>query len=219
MKKYVIIAALCAMSATYVSAQGYRYTGSKDGNDGYTRSTLCESYSRMRFAYTASFDVLEGEKSDEALHGGSVQFLRAFSLSRVAPVFVATGIDATYNISAEKDKNCRYKFLGISIPVQASVKIPFTPSGEISIEPYGGIHVKVNALAHYGDIHEYKDYFKEEDMKGLEFNRVQTGWQVGGGLNLGDLYIGYEYRKDIKPFGKDPELKRMYHFISLGSSF
>lgn len=200
------------------------YTGTasrlRENNDGSrgtrtnTSSYDWDGYSRFYFSFVATSAESKLNKSEEQDLGGRIGILYAKNLSESLPLYMGGGIDGT--IVTYKDRS-RETFAHVAVPLQLSVRIG---NSDFSLEPFVGFHAKANLFGQLSYEGESIDYFSSSDMgSDYTFNRFQMGFQVGAGINIKGLYLGYEFRLDLTPLQDETKLKTQSHLISLGFNF
>lgn len=123
------------------------------------------NYNRLGVSYNS----LKGEGGGDAVSGVSLSWTKGISVSSSMPLFIETGLGATYG------------FDGISgmiatIPLNVTYKLPVTDN--IKIAPLAGITLNGNIFA--SDID-------------ADLNVVTVGWQVGANIEFGRFYVGVSY--------------------------
>lgn len=171
MKKLLIMAIASVMSlsvsAQLISSNTVTYSTEKGSN-----------YNRLGVSYNS----LKGEGDGDAVDGVSLSWTKGISVSKSMPLFIETGLGATYG------------FDGISgviatIPLNVTYKIPVVES--IKIAPLVGITFNGNIFAN--DI--------EQDL-----NIFTVGWQIGANIELDKLYVGVSYGAGFMNYTKDEEI-------------
>ncbi len=123
--------------------------------------------------------------------GFSLGFSRSISLSSAIPVFIEPAIALQYSTKKEGYFNyydeyrtsARLNLISIKVPVNFIYKYDFA-SYPVSLMPFAGINLRVNAWGEINDDGDYEDLFDE-----YEFKRFQIGWQAGIKARISDKFI------------------------------
>lgn len=175
-----------------------------------------ESYTR----FTASFVTAKAHAANitsDADNGVSVGLLKGIPLSQKLPVFFEIGVNATWLTQSVDDG--RETIITASVPLNLSYKISLPALNNVSIQPFAGINGKVHCLGQYKEDGYKFNYFSEDDMGDLKFNRCQLGFQAGVGVNISSFYIGYQFSGDCTYLQGDAEEKLRAHFATIGMNF
>lgn len=177
MKKFILmaIAALMSIGASAQLISSNTVTYKKSESRGYNRIGI--SYNSLKWGDSDSFS------------GVSLAWTKGISVSSSQPLYIETGIGATY---AWGDYDL--KFLSLTVPVNVTYK--FDVAEGIRIAPYAGITLQGNII---GEI-DGDDWFDEYDAK-----RFTVGWQIGSNFEFGKFFVGVGYGSaftDIMEEGK-----------------
>ena len=123
--------------------------------------------------------------------GFSLGFSRSISLSSAIPVFIEPAIALQYSTKKEGYFNyydeyrtsARLNLISIKVPVNFIYKYDFS-SYPVSLMPFAGINLRVNAWGEINDDGDHEDLFDE-----YEFKRFQIGWQAGIKARISDKFI------------------------------
>ena len=123
--------------------------------------------------------------------GFSLGFSRSISLSSAIPVFIEPAIALQYSTKKEGYFNyydeyrtsARLNLISIKVPVNFIYKYDFA-SHPVSLMPFAGINLRVNAWGEINDDGDHDDLFDE-----YEFKRFQIGWQAGIKARISDKFI------------------------------
>lgn len=182
--------------------------------------TKGNGYSRL----SVSYNSLSTDKDlmDGAMTGFSLAWTKGISVSSSMPLFIETGLSATYAFKSETMEGFSYydeysevdvdhKFAALTVPVSLVYKYEF-PNTSIKLAPFAGIYFRGNL---YGETSYSGDYirgfgetsyiydgddtnwFDDNEDGGLGAKRLSFGWQVGVGLESGKLYLGVSYGSDF----------------------
>ncbi len=129
-----------------------------------------------------------------------------YSVGKKLPFFIEAGADIQYNTRRGEygwnDIDLRASTASLNLPVSLAYKLSFKNGAYI--EPYCGIHLRLNLAGKYKIIKdgenagedESASWWDEKDMKehiGIDnskgFNRFQLGWQLG--LNIGYKKVNF----------------------------
>ena len=177
---------------------------------GYNR--LYAGFSLMRF----------NDSESENFRGVHLGYLRGINLTKDhIPLFLQLGGEAVYVTRGENmvDYEWRNHYMSVAVPINVSYKIG---NGDVTVEPFAGINLRGNIISC-----EYKagtkyDFFDEFDVK-----RFQLGLNVGVGVNIKRIYVGYKFNPDLTDYvsgltdfaSDNSSLKSIYHHFSLGFNF
>ncbi len=151
------------------------------------------NYSRLAVGYNS---VSFNDDIDESMTGVSLEWTKGISVSTTAPLFVETGIGASYSWKSKDDVD--YRFATIQVPVNLVYKYELTDG--IKIAPYAGLYFRGNLLAEDEYDDETCNWFDDIDEGGLEAKRFSFGWQIGVGVEFNKLYLGVSYGSDFNNF-------------------
>lgn len=163
MKKLILMAVAALMSlgasAQLISSNTVTY---KKGS-GYNRLGI--SYNSLKF----------GEM--DAQNGISLAWTKGISVSASQPLFIETGIGATYGFG-----DYGFKTLHATVPLNVTYR--YEISDGIRIAPLAGITFAGNII---GEDDE-DNYFDDFDAKRFTF-----GWQIGTNFEISKFYVGITY--------------------------
>ena len=152
--------------------------------------------------------------------GFSLGFSRSISLSSAIPVFIEPAIALQYSTKKEGYFNyydeyrtsARLNLISIKVPVNFIYKYDFS-SYPVSLMPFAGINLRVNAWGEINDDGDHEDLFDE-----YEFKRFQIGWQAGIKARICDKFIvGGSFGTDFNEIHK--KVKVHTGTIMFGYSF
>ncbi|MDO4497739.1 MAG: outer membrane beta-barrel protein [Bacteroidales bacterium] len=209
--KYLLAAAL-AFTATAASAQMHE----------------TDDYTRLQASFTIGSLSNSGVPSIDP-NGFSLGVIQGINVVEHLPVFVEIGATLNwmhsaadyYNLIDPKDRGDRkYTNMNIAIPVNGVYK--FAINDIVSINAHAGLNLKVNFFANEKVNGEKINYLKKDDMGGRDNrgNVFQLGGQVGLGVNIKQIYIGYQYQTDFMKLVKWPVSGEKYflhnNYITVG---
>lgn len=160
-------------------------------------------------------------KGSTGFNGFSLGVSRAISLATATPIFIEPAVALQY--STKKEGYVVYDYdvfnasawlhmLSVKAPVNFMYKYDF-PSHPVSLMPFAGITLRVNAWGVVNDDGDHDDLFDE-----YEFKRFQIGWQVGLKAKISEKFIvGGSFGTDFNEIHK--HVKVHTGTIMLGYSF
>ncbi len=182
MKKFLVLAiasimSLCA-SAQLITSNTVTYKKS----NGYNRIGV--SYNSIN--YNPNFDIEDGS---DAASGVSLSWTKGIPVTKDMPLFVETGLGATYAFGD-------LKILTATIPLNVTYKWPVTES--IKVAPLAGLTFNGNIISDcsYGD----------------DVNFFTLGWQAGVNVELGKFYVGVTYGSGFNNFFEVTDREDTYKF-------
>ena len=185
------------------------------------QSDLTDDY----FRFEASYASMIFQHFDENANGFALGFLYGNSLSPDIPLFIEYGAYGSFGVSKVEATDGSYyaketdKFFNIAAPVNLSYKIGLTDN--ISLVPFAGVNFKLNCVSYAeleatGYSKERYNLFDDEDVENTA-KRFQFGANIGIGLNISNLYVGYRFQPDFNEYFDGVKSKTNY--ISLGVNF
>ncbi len=189
-----------------------------------------EGYQRFQLSFDAQRmqGKDDGTKIGDPLKtkGVALGFIKGINLVTTMPLFLELGGNIAWNHNKEKENDEEEKntFMYISIPVQAAYKLTFSNS-PISIVPFVGPNLKFNFMGKTttkdGDEKDKFKWLKDTDDGGADAKIFQFGLNLGVGVNINRLYVGYTFQPDFSPYVKDGDWKEktINNLISLGINF
>lgn len=177
------------------------------GSDFSLSSVSTDDYSRFQLGYVISTPKYDGESADDSYKGVSVGILYGKNLNESMPLFLEYGVNLTWlNYNDDEDgESYKHNILNLAVPINLAYKIGLTDN--ISLVPYAGINFKGNLVSkvkeEWNDESESYSYFDKDDVgSDAQWNRFQLGGQVGVGINIKQLYIGYQFQGDFMELSK-----------------
>lgn len=165
-------------------------------------------YNRLSVSYNSiSFDK---DMADGAFTGFSLAWTKGISISSSTPLFIETGIGATYGFKSEDEDKFEYshKFAAVTVPVNLTYKWN-VPNTDINLMPFVGLFLRGNLYGNTNISYENNDAdidwfddFDENDPanSGYEASRFSWGWNIGVGFEYSKLYVGLSYSNDLNEF-------------------
>lgn len=179
-------------------------------------------YNRLSVSYNSlSFD--KDFKDVDGISGLSVAWTKGISISQSTPLFIETGIGATYAWGSEEESESEYgitataeekhSFLNLTVPVNLVYKYEIPNSG-ITLAPYVGIYLRGNIIANTEDEYtvsgkginksdsDETNWFNaiDDDEPGFGASRFNIGWNIGVGAEWNKLYVGIAYGSDFNKY-------------------
>lgn len=164
-----------------------------------------QDYTRLQASYVSHrLTNAEVGGKDIMPKGVTLGAVLGFSVTDELPIFVESGANLTWAHSAmdvaDVDVKCTY--MNFAIPVNGVYK--FEINDKVSVSGFAGLNLKVNFMAkeHIGD--SKFSWLSKDDMGGRDnrANIFQLGCQLGAGVHLGQVYLGYEFQPDLMNFQK-----------------
>nr|WP_288697893.1 hypothetical protein [uncultured Prevotella sp.] len=140
-------------------------------------------YNRIGVSYNSISSTAEGS---ESVSGVSLAWTKGISVAKDIPLFVETGLGATY---AFDDLSA----LIATIPLNVTYKWPVTES--IKIAPLAGLTFNGNITS---------------DVDDMKF--FTLGWQAGVNVELGKFYVGLSYGGGLTDFVKYEDDYESYNY-------
>lgn len=135
-----------------------------------------KNYNRLGVSYSSISPDVDGA---DAVSGLSLSWTKGISVSGSLPLFVETGVGATYGFDDPSP-------LILSVPVNVTYKIPVT--SKINIAPLLGVTLNGNLAS------------DDDDMK-----YFAMGWQVGANFEFGKFYVGLGYGGGFMDFANSED--------------
>ena len=177
MKKVFSLLAVALMAAT-ASAQIVSSNSRNETNE----PGECPAYNRLSLNYQQIKASSHGISTD-GINGVNVEFLHGFNVLKSQPLYVETGISATYANNEEIAKAIR-----IGVPVNLAYKYTFQ-SANVWVQPYAGLDLICNAYV--------STYLDEEKDIDTNYKRVQGGWHIGANIGYKRVNLGLKYGSDF----------------------
>ena len=157
MKKLLVLAIASIMSlgasAQLITSNTMTYSHKKGSG-----------YNRIGASYNSISTDAEGSGS---VSGASLSWTKGISVSKSMPLYIETGIGATYEFD-------ELNALTATIPLNVTYKLPVTEG--IKIAPLAGLTFNGNILSDADDVKVFS-----------------LGWQAGVNVELGKFYVGVTY--------------------------
>ena len=160
---------------------------------------------------SVGYDALFLDHDFKTMNGVNLQYIHGFPLAK-KPLFLETGISASFNIRTYMNENYGengyywsskklFPILSARIPVNLSYNLKL--SNKFSIQPLVGINFKVIPIFEYNyeliDDRNNNIYYSEDDVDKVRF---QFGWQAGFGFNISKVFVGIQYNMDFLPLAE-----------------
>lgn len=158
--------------------------------------------------------------------GFAIGYMRGISVTTRKPIFIDLGANIAWNHCSETVGNneLKYTFMNLSIPVNAAYKLSFA-SSSITIVPFLGPNFKFNfmGVCRNEATDNRHNYLSKDDSGDAKANIFQVGMNLGVGVNLKKLYVGYTFQPDFSPYqkyndgaGRVHKTKTINNLITLG---
>ena len=157
------------------------------------QETNSNNYSRYAVGYNS---VSFSDDIDESLTGFSLEWNKGISVSTTLPLFVETGIGASYSWKSKDEVD--YRFATIQVPLNLVYKYEVTDG--VKIAPYAGLYFRGNLFAEIEADGDTNNLFDDLEDGGLEAKRFSYGFQIGIGVEFNKLYLGINYGTDLNKF-------------------
>ena len=222
-----VIKALAAIAAVAALSSNANAELTQD-TEGYQRFQLSFNAQKTKEFYDGHHDETIKTK------GASVGFIKGINITSNLPLFLELGGNVAWLHNKEKESvsvvEYEYKntFMHVSIPVQAAYKLTFS-SSSFSVVPFVGPNLKFNFFAKSTtkttaagkEKKEKYKWLKDKNDGGGDAKIFQLGLNMGVGVNINKLYIGYTFQPDFMPFVKDGDykVKTGSNIVTLGLNF
>lgn len=187
-----------------------------------------ENYQRLQVSYV-SYKMTNSEIGDKEItpKGVNLAGVIGVPVSDVQPIYLETGLNMTWAHSAEDfalNSEVKFTYMNAAIPLNGVYK--FELNDKVAFSGHAGLNFKVNYMAKQhvnvpGDKESWS-MLSKKDMGSRDdrANIFQLGGQVGAGVHLGVLYLGYQFQTDFMKFqqykaGGDSH-KWLANYITLG---
>lgn len=210
--KFLLVACLLGIAAT-ASAQFANAKSSSNG--GSNNSSSLENWQSIKISYLPT--SIDGDGGGEIdFNGVLVSYLKGYAISQDMPLFIETGLGASWIGGEIEDTGVDLNFFSLNVPVNFGYKYAF--NDKCSIAPFVGITLRGNIFGNYKFEGESLNAFDEDEVgEELKLKRFNFGWQVGLGVNINSLYIGASYGSDFNEIIENG--KGIVPQITLGLNF
>lgn len=161
-----------------------------------TRQETSSSNNYSRYAVGYNSVSFSDDYTDESLTGFSLEWNKGVSVSTTLPLFVETGIGASYSWTSKDEVD--YRFATIQVPLNLVYKYELTDG--VMIAPYAGLYFRGNLFGEFESDGETVNWFDDLEDGGWEANRFSYGFQIGVGIEFNKLYLGISYGTDLNKF-------------------
>lgn len=162
-----------------------------------------KNYSRLSVSYNSI--SMDKDLIDGGMNGFSLAWTKGISVSSTTPLFIETGIGATYAFKSDDEYgvDISNKFLGVTVPVNLAYKWNVSNT-DINLIPFVGVYLRGNLYGntkyeYNGDDEDY-NWFDDYEDGGMEAARFSFGWNIGVGFEYSKLYVGLSYGSDFNEF-------------------
>ena len=187
--KFFMVACLLGIAST-VSAQFVNTSSSRSSMSNNSEAT---SWSGLRVSYhPVSFN---GDGPDFSFNGASIGYVKSFGVSSSAPLFIETGLSASWIGGEVKNTDVKLNMFSLNAPVNFGYKFAFGENN--AIFPYVGLTFRGNIVGTLKYDDESINVFDDGDMDDDAWKRFQIGWQIGVGANFNTFFVGASYGTDF----------------------
>lgn len=187
-------------------------------------SSMAQGYNRVSF--TGSPTQLKSGSEKDAMGGYTLAYTRGIPIAADA-LFLEVGLAANLIHDGQSSSltvgkyssSASYSFtmFRMLVPVNLTYKIAI--GGNAALAPFAGINLTGNLSGKYkesaGGISATQDMFSNNSGA----KRIQLGYQVGLGLDLGSFYAGLGYSGDITSLSSNGEAKFNGFMFTIGYNF
>lgn len=186
--KFFMVACLLGIAST-VSAQ---FVNSSSSSSSMGSSSEATTWSGLRVSYhPVSFN---GDGADLSFSGASIGYVKSFGVSSSAPLFIETGLSASWIGGEVKNTDVKLNMFSLNAPVNFGYQFAFGENN--AIFPYVGLTFRGNIVGTLSEDGESINVFDDDDM-GEAWKRFQIGWQIGVGANFNTFFVGASYGTDF----------------------
>ncbi|MDO4933924.1 MAG: hypothetical protein Q4E71_04885 [Prevotella sp.] len=164
-----------------------------------------KNYSRLSVSYNSI--SMDKDWIDGGMNGFSLAWTKGISVSSSTPLFIETGLGATFAFKSDDNKyaDVSHKFIGVTVPINLAYKWNISNT-DINLIPFVGVYLRGNLYGNTNysndeyDIDEDTNWFDDYDDDGMEAARLSFGWNIGVGFEYSKLYVGLSYGSDFNEF-------------------
>lgn len=187
--KFFMVACLLGIAST-VSAQ---FVNTSSSSSSMSNNSEAASWSGLRVSYhPVSFN---GDGADISFNGASIGYVKSFGVSSSAPLFIETGLSASWIGGEVKNTDVKLNMFSLNAPVNFGYKFAFGENN--AIFPYVGLTFRGNIVGTLKYDDESINVFDDGDMDDDAWKRFQIGWQIGVGANFNTFFVGASYGTDF----------------------
>lgn len=181
-----------------------------------------DNYTRLQASFVSN-KLSNTEDPGIEPKGFVLGIVQGYSVSDQLPLFLEVGANLQWSHSAKDvpvtKEDLTFTYMNFAIPVNCVYK--YTLNDKVAFSGYAGLNFKVNMLGMHKLGDNKCNYLKKDDMGGRDnrANIFQLGGQIGLGVHLSDIYIGWQYQNDFMKFIELPNAdKQRWHsnFITVG---
>lgn len=196
-----------------------------------------DNYTRLQASFVTNKLSNAGDPGIEP-KGFALGITQGYSVSDQLPIFLEIGANLQWSHSAKdlisapgKTVDYKFTYMNVAIPVNGVYK--YTLNDKVAFSGYAGLNFKVNfmglqksneAIFFDADKNEFSkklNLLSKDAMGGRDYraNIFQLGGQIGLGVHLSDIYIGWQYQNDFMKFleTNDDDKQRWHtNYITVG---
>lgn len=193
MKRIKLFMVVCLLGiASTVSAQ---FVNTSSAGSSMSGSSDVTAWSGLRVSYHPVSINADGG-GDISFNGASIGYVKSFGVSSSAPLFIETGLSASWFGGEIEDTELKLNVFSLNVPINFGYKFVFGDNN--GIFPYVGLSLRGNILGNYKEDGESYNAFDEDEVgEGFKLNRFQIGWHIGVGANFNTFFIGASYGTDF----------------------
>lgn len=189
--KFLMFACLLGIAST-VSAQFVNTSSSGSSMNGNSDVAV---WSGLRVSYHPVSINGDGG-GDISLNGASIGYVKSFGISASVPVFIETGLGASWIGGELEDTDIKLNVFSLNVPINFGYKFSFDDNN--GIFPYVGLTLRGNIIGNYKEDGESYNAFDEDEVgEVFKLNRFQIGWHIGVGANFDKFFVGANYGTDF----------------------
>ena len=216
MKAKLIFTIVLMTITSSISAQ-FTNSGTTNTSGNISSNVNTDGWQKIYISYNPLKAVIDVSGADDLdFTGFSIGYNKSYSISNDFPLFVETGIEATYAFKTiDKDDNeeldtyygemeQKMTYLSANIPVNLAYKFTLSDKN-ISIIPYLGVNLKGNIIAKSKhEFVEFEDDYYYDSEKDFWEDQEEEGYKQD---------MNYFDKKDV---GKDNQWKRIQFGWQIG---
>lgn len=201
--KILMMAGALAVATPAFAQFSNASAGSNRSNGGSTMVKDCTPYDRISLYYENGKVSPDYKGADDySTNGVSIDYIHGFSLSKSLPLFLETGLGASFGVWSDSDGNdeleIKQKVTRINMSIPVNVAYKFNINNDFSIQPYLGLNLKFNLMAKNSTKLEFDDSEIQDAVDDLDDDEFEETFGFPRSFSMFD--------KDYT--GKDGQWKR-----------